>query len=109
MLLMEDKTSNGDSPEIFKIDNHEDDEGRVGVTGEYYLEVFGTWDGATVTAHYSTDGSNWSDADAEGTYTENKGIWMTIPKGVGQVKVTVSSAGGSTSLSARILSKNAFT
>lgn len=100
MKLFEDKTSNGDSDIFTKAAP-----GDVGVVGDYYFFVHGTWDGATVTVHTSLDGTSWSSADADATFTENGGVWVQLPREDGQIKATLAGVGASTSLTGDLINK----
>lgn len=97
MLLFENRTTDGDSS-VFSRANR----GELGLTDEYILNVYGTWDGASVTAHYSFDNTNWSATDTDATWSQNKGIKVSLNDDM-YLKFILVDAGASTSINAEIL------
>ena len=97
MYLFQDRAANGDSS-VFSIENR----GSVGMDGEYTIWVYGVWDGCTVTAHYSFDGTNYSAVDTDATLTQNKAIKVSL-SGKPHIKLTLADAGASTLINAEIL------
>lgn len=73
--------------------------------GEYKWSVYGTWDGATAQLQSSPDGgATWIDIDGA-IATVNGGAYG-FQLGDEHVRVSVSGAGGSTSLSAVLMGVN---
>lgn len=67
--------------------------------GHYNFIAWGTWDGASAQLQFSpNDGTTWIDID--GAVLTANGGWSDIPMGKGHVRVAISGAGGSTSVSA---------
>jgi len=70
--------------------------------GQGTLYVWGTWDGATVTLQASPDnGTTWIDLE-DATFTQNTVTNITLHT-MNQIRASISGAGGSTSLNAKIL------
>ena len=68
------------------------------VAGNYTWSAWGTWDGATAQLQFSPDaGTTWIDI-TDVDLTANGGVF-NIPLPAGQVRVVITGAGGSTSLS----------
>lgn len=90
MRLMSAKTTNGDST-ILQISKKNRDYRAM------TMRIWGTWDGATVTMYGSDDGSTYGAID-NGTFTTN--FFDNIEYYAPYLKLTISGAGASTSLSA---------
>lgn len=90
--LMSAKTDNGDSNIMnFKPKNKE--------YRAMTLSIWGTWDGATVTMNGSHDGTTYKPIDS-GAFTDD--FFDNIEYYFPYLKLTISSAGASTSLNAHI-------
>jgi hypothetical protein len=69
--------------------------------GRYNWTVWGTWDGASAQLQWSPNvGTTWIDVD--GAALTANGGWSDIPIAEGSVRVTISSAGGTTSLTSKL-------
>ena len=68
--------------------------------GDGTVCVYGTWDGATVTIQVSPDGSTWIDLE-DATFTDDIATNINL-NDLWQIRANISSAGGSTSLTAEI-------
>ena len=93
--LLSAATSYGDSAEVWE----------VKVDGEYSFMAYGTWDTATLKFLVSGDevpgASTNGFADANSTLTADGGVNATLKAGM-KVYANISSAGGSTSLTAKV-------
>ncbi len=67
---------------------------------EYLLTVKGTWDGATITLSAEDPGLDSFVAVADGSWTANAEARLVPP---GRLRFTVSTAGGSTSVSVTLI------
>lgn len=67
--------------------------------GRAIVSAWGTWNGATVQISFTPDGTTFIDTSGA-TFTADGTAEVVFP--AGQLKATISSAGGSTSLSAKI-------
>jgi hypothetical protein len=69
--------------------------------GRYFWAVYGTWDGATAQLQWSPNsGTTWVDLD--GASVTANGGFTDIALAAGHVRVSISGAGGSTSLSSKL-------
>lgn len=92
MLIMESRTSNGNSDEVAHFG------------GIVQIQVSGTFDGATATMQVSQDGLSFvSLTETNAIYTANDVVAFTMLKGA-KYRLIVAGAGASTSLSASSLS-----
>ena len=93
--LLSAATSNGDSAETWEVKQD----------GEYTMMAYGTWDGATLKFLVSGDetpGASTSGfADANSTFTADGGVNAYLKAGL-KVYANIASAGGSTSLTAKV-------
>lgn len=94
MYLFQNQTTNGDSI-IFGSSTRDD----VGLTEDYVVYIFGTWDGCSVTIHYSFDNINYSATDTDATFTQNGGVGIKLPID-SYIKATLTGAGVSTDITA---------
>lgn len=71
------------------------------VRGTYTWSVYGTWNGATAQLQRSPDGgTTWVDVDGAAFSANGGALNMALP--AGKVRVAISGAGGSTSLSSTL-------
>ena len=89
--LLSSQTANGSGPTV-----------SIGDGGFRLLRIYGTFGGATATLEYDFNGSGTWVADSAGAYTVADTSPLTVKTGL-QIRITVSSAGGSTSLNAELL------
>ena len=89
--LLSSQTANGSGPTVSISDG-----------GFRLLRIYGTFGGATATLEYDFNGSGTWVADSAGAYTVADTAPLTVKTGL-QIRITVSSAGGSTSLNAELL------
>ena len=89
--LLSSQTANGSGPTV-----------SIGDGGFRLLRIYGTFDGATATLEYDFNGSGTWVADSAGAYTVADTSPLTVKTGL-QIRITVSGAGGSTSLNAELL------
>lgn len=70
-------------------------------SGRYNWYVYGTWNGATAQLQWSPNsGSTWINVD--GAALTADGGWTDIPVSAGSMRVLITGAGGSTSLSSTL-------
>ena len=89
--LLSSQTANGSGPTV-----------SIGDGGFRLLRIYGTFDGATATLEYDFNASGTWVADSAWAYTVADTSPLTVKTGL-QIRITVSSAGGSTSLNAELL------
>jgi len=90
-ILLASQTANGSGTEV-----------SIGDGGFRLLRVYGTFDGATATLEVDFNGSSTWVADSSGAFTLADQFYLNTKAGM-QVRLTVSSAGGSTSLNAEMI------
>lgn len=75
-------------------------------SGRYLWSVYGTWDGAAARLQYSPNGSVWLDLEVDGgrwtTAQSDRAMLIDLP--AGDYRVSISSAGGATSLTSTLSS-----
>ena len=89
--LLTSQTANGSGAEV-----------NINDGGFRLLRIYGTFDSATATLEIDFNGSGTWVADSGGSFTVADQYYLNTKAGM-QVRLTVSSAGGSTSLNAEML------
>tara|TARA_R110000764_G_scaffold67861_1_gene140939 strand:- start:1552 stop:1830 length:279 start_codon:yes stop_codon:yes gene_type:complete len=89
--LLSSQTANGSGAEV-----------NINDGGFRLLRIYGTFDSATATLEINFNGSGTWVADSGGAFTSADQHYLNTKAGM-QVRLTVSSAGGSTSLNAEMI------
>ena len=89
--LLSSQTANGSGAEV-----------NINDGGFRLLRIYGTFDSATATLEINFNGSGTWVADSGGAFTSADQFYLNTKAGM-QVRLTVSSAGGSTSLNAEMI------
>ena len=89
--LLSSQTANGSGAEV-----------NINDGGFRLLRIYGTFDSATATIEIDFNGSGTWVADSGGAFTVADQYYLNTKAGM-QIRLTVSSAGGSTSLNAEMI------
>tara|TARA_R110002110_G_scaffold75946_1_gene200427 strand:- start:4 stop:282 length:279 start_codon:yes stop_codon:yes gene_type:complete len=90
-ILLSSQTANGSGAEV-----------NINDGGFRLLRIYGTFDSATATIEIDFNGSGTWVADSGGAFTVADQYYLNTKAGM-QIRLTVSSAGGSTSLNAEMI------